>query len=75
MTKRMLWGNPEDIDSEYYKLVGLVLHGWDWNWPGWAWVANSLNREYGNNRSIKACMQKFYKYEKRRNNRAEQEGK
>lgn len=70
----MKWPNINEIDSETQYLMYLVYNGWDFHWPGWVWVSNRLNAEYGNNRSVEACRKKFDReYEKERaNNRIEQ---
>ncbi len=58
-TERKLWPPLDEIDGETEHLVTLIEKGWDWTWPGWKWVAESLNKEYNNNRTAKACRKKY----------------
>ena len=46
-------------DDEAYSLDWIVTQEWCWQWPGWKWVANRLNRDHGNNRTPAACRRKF----------------
>lgn len=55
----MKWDKVNE-DGECDQLLTLVEVGWDWQWPGWSWVAKSLNRDFGNNRSASACRNKYY---------------
>ena len=61
----MKWPEVDEIDGETEQLWWIVEHGWDWEWPGWKWVANRLNEEYGNKRSAAACRTKFNRLEER----------
>jgi len=49
--------SQDEIDQLKY----LVDHGWNFQWPGWRWVARRLNQEYGNNRSSRVCQRKYAK--------------
>jgi hypothetical protein len=60
----MKWPKLDEVDGETEQLYWIVEHGWDWEWPGWKWVANRLNDEYKNNRSAGACRMKFNSLEK-----------
>jgi len=42
----VLWPPLDEIDGETQQLVYLVEAAWSWQWPGWEWVATSLNK-YG----------------------------
>lgn len=53
------WPDRADVDGETAQLLWLVNDGWQWNWPGWAWVAKALNDDYGKNRSASACRLKY----------------
>lgn len=54
------WGGSEsEIDSEVHYLVHLVEEGWAWQWPGWKWVARSLNYWHKKDRSAEACRKKY----------------
>ena len=53
------WPSADDYDNETCDLIQIVDHGWDFQWPGWQWVANRLNARYGNNRTAAACRAKF----------------
>ncbi|GAG76942.1 unnamed protein product, partial [marine sediment metagenome] len=57
------WDDINEIDGETSNLVNLVLNGWDWQWPGWGWVAATLNKDHGNDRSPGACRKKYDRYE------------
>ena len=54
-----LWPALGEFEGETHELQYLVDQGWCWNWPGWEWVAKSLNAIYGNGRSAAACRQKY----------------
>jgi len=59
-SKYIKWeGSTSEIDSEVNFLIYLVEEGWNWQWPGWNWVANRLNYRYKNNRTATACRQKY----------------
>jgi len=60
MTK---WDHIDEVDGETGQLITLVLRGWDWEWPGWNWVAGMLNDEFHNNRTAAACRKKYDRYE------------
>ena len=53
------WPPVGQLDCETDQLVYLVEAGWAWQWPGWKWVAATLNSEYGNNRTPQACRAKY----------------
>ena len=53
------WPPVDEIDGETKQLVYLVEAAWSWAWPGWQWVADHLNSEYGNNRTAQACRAKY----------------
>ena len=53
------WPDREDYDGETAQLVRTVEDGWDWAFPGWQWIADSINAEYGNNRTAAACRAKY----------------
>ena len=53
------WPSLNEIDGETQQLVYLVEAGWAWQWPGWEWVAATLNGEYGNDRTPQACRSKY----------------
>ena len=56
------WPDISEIDGETESLEAIVEgRGWDWEWPGWKWVAYKLNYEYKNNRSADACRHKYNK--------------
>jgi len=59
------WDHYDDFE-ETYDLLALVDSGWAWEWPGWAWVADKLNDEHGNNRSAAACKGRYERVEKAR---------
>jgi len=59
MGSKMKWPDKNEIDGETMELINIVENGWDWNWPGWEWVASALNREYCNNRSASSCRNKY----------------
>ncbi len=61
----MKWPDKEGTDGETEALMDLVINGWSWEWPGWRWVANQINSEYGNNRTPAACRNKFLYEEKK----------
>jgi len=62
----MRWPDINEIDGETECLYDLVNDGWSWSWPGWKWITEKVNQWYGNNRSISAITQKYYKiYEKK----------
>lgn len=52
----MRWDNA--IDGELEQLDQLVNNGWAWQFPGWQWVADRINEEFGNNRTAQACRMK-----------------
>ena len=54
-------GRRNDHDSELDDLCKLVEDGWAWQWPGWKWVAKSLNHWHGNHRTPAACRAKYFK--------------
>ena len=56
---RICWPPIGRTDGETDQLVYLVEAEWAWQWPGWAWVASSLNNEYGNKRTPQACRAKY----------------
>ena len=56
---RSCWPPRDEIDGETEHLVYLADDGWCWEWPGWKWVATTLNGEYGNNRTPEACRAKY----------------
>ena len=58
-SRRICWPPLGTIDGETDQLVYYVEAGWCWQWPGWEWVAASLNDEYGNNRTPQACRAKY----------------
>jgi len=51
----------KEIDGELEQLDELVSNGWCWQWPGWKWVANRLNEEFGNGRTPSACRNRYIK--------------
>jgi hypothetical protein len=55
----MKWCPLNEVDGETSELLHLVENGWSWEWPGWYWVAVSLNNEYGNDRSANSCRNKY----------------
>lgn len=62
--KRIPWPSRDEPDGETEELLHLVHNGWCWEWPGWQWVANRLNDEFGNNRTAAACRSKFESLER-----------
>jgi len=62
MKKLIRWSPYDEADSESKQLIYLVQDGWDWNWPGWDWIARRLNEEFNNNRSANSCRLKYKKY-------------
>ena len=58
-SRRTCWPPLCETDGETDQLVYLVEEGWAWQWPGWGWVAATLNNEYGNNRTPQACRAKY----------------
>jgi hypothetical protein len=46
-------------DEESYRLDCIVTQDWCWQWPGWKWVAERLNKDHGNSRTPAACRRKF----------------
>ena len=55
----MDWPPVTKIDGETEALKQLVENGWAWQWPGWKWVADSLNKEFENARTPVACRLKY----------------
>lgn len=53
------WPDRNETDGETEQLIWLVECGWSWEWPGWAWVAENLNDDYGNSRTARACSKKY----------------
>ena len=53
------WPPLEEADGETEAMADLVENGWSWQWPGWAWIAQSLNAKYGNGRSARECSKKY----------------
>lgn len=53
------WPDKDKIDNETWSLMNIVNTGWDWEFPGWNWVAERLNEEFGNSRSASACRHKY----------------
>ena len=53
----MKWDSGIDYDLD--ELVYLVETEWDCQWPGWRWVADRLNAEYGTTRSPAECRAKY----------------
>lgn len=50
--------------NETQELVWLVEDAWEFSWPGWSFVATRLNMDYGNNRTPRACMRKYWRLSK-----------
>lgn len=48
--------------EELEHLIYLAEQDWAWEFPGWAWVKAKLNNEFRNNRSKRACSQRFSKW-------------
>ncbi len=46
-------------ESETCRLLQLVAGLKGKQWPGWTWVAERLNTEFGNNRTLEDCRAKF----------------
>lgn len=63
MIRKIPWDEYDDY-GELYGLKDLVESGWDWQWPGWPWVADALNMEFKNNRTANACRLKYDRYKK-----------
>jgi len=61
------WPPIDEIDGETEYLVYLVEAGWCWSYPGWEWVANSLNKHHGNNRTPQACRAKYNRIRRKAN--------
>ena len=59
MGKIVKWPDKNEIGGETEALMNLVDNGWDWEWPGWPWVAKRLNYEYHNNRTQHSCRHKY----------------
>jgi hypothetical protein len=55
----MKWCSINEVDGETERLLYLVENEWSWEWPGWNWVAESLNSEFGNDRSANSCRNKY----------------
>jgi hypothetical protein len=53
------WPSVDEYDGESAQLMRTVEHGWDCQFPGWQWVADEINDEYGNDRSAAACRSKW----------------
>lgn len=47
--------------NETQDLLQTVENGWDFQWPGWDWVARQINSRHGNERSASACRHKYNK--------------
>ena len=54
-----MWLDISCVDGETEQLVQLVENGWSWQWPGWEWVADTLNSEFSNSRTASACRNKY----------------
>ena len=54
-------GSRNDQVSEVWELCNLVEDGWAWQWPGWEWVAKTLNRWHKNNRTASSCRAKYFR--------------
>lgn len=44
------WSEPELEQLEYH-----AEENWAWQFPGWKWVAERVNSEFGNSRTAAAC--------------------
>lgn len=53
------WSDPDTLEGEVERLVYFVEDDWCWAWPGWKWVADRLNSEFGNGRTPQACRAKY----------------
>jgi hypothetical protein len=53
------WPDYTDYDGETAQLMRTVDQDWCWKFPGWKWVADQINAEYGNNRTAEACRKKW----------------
>lgn len=42
--------------EELKELERIVQSGWDWEFPGWKWVANVLNDKFNNNRTLNSVI-------------------
>jgi len=47
---------PQELSEE---LDEIVSNDWCWQWPGWNWVANTLNARMGTKYSASACRTKY----------------
>jgi hypothetical protein len=57
--KRMKFAPVKFGDGETEQLVALVEEGWEWIWPGWEEIAESLNKKYSNDRTAVECQEKY----------------
>ena len=60
----MPWPDEDDYDGETAQLYRTVDQDWSFQFPGWKWVANQINAEYGNNRTAAACRSKWIRWVK-----------
>jgi hypothetical protein len=58
------WPDEDDYDGETAQLYRTVDQDWSFQFPGWKWVANQINAEYGNNRTAAACRSKWIRWVK-----------
>lgn len=56
------WPDEDDYDGETAQLYRTVDQDWSFQFPGWQWVANQINAEYGNNRTAAACRSKWMRW-------------
>ena len=65
------WPDVNDYDGESAQLLRTVEHGWDCQFPGWQWVADVTNDEYGNDRTAASCRSKWARLSYRHNDQVE----
>ena len=56
------WPDENEYDGETAQLYRTVDQDWSFQFPGWQWVANQINAEYGNNRTAAACSSKWMRW-------------
>jgi len=47
--------------EELEELDEIVSNDWCWAWPGWKWVANTLNGRCGHRRTASQCRYQYIK--------------